>query len=108
VLYLNGRQVWYTNINTSWEIIFDTPFEIGESKSEQKLELRKKSPFTYDWKFSIQLDSSQFSFHSKKSQLSLEAQFKNISAHSFMVMPQKFIKCIQAQWISAELLLRSF
>ena len=103
VLYLNGRQVWYTNINTSWEIIFDTPFEIGESKSEQKLELRKKSPFTYDWKFSIQLDSSQFSFHSKKSQLSLEAQFKNISAHSFMVMPQKFIKCIQAQWISADI-----
>ncbi len=98
LLYLNWRQVWYSHVNKSGQIIFNTPFEVKLSSSNQILELRKKSPFTYEGRFSIKLDSSNFVFQSKKTQLYLEAQFQNILAHSFTILPQKFITCVQSNW----------
>ena len=95
-LYYNNRQVWYAHVETNGDIIFDTPFEIKQNTNSQTLELRKKSPFTYGWIYKITLDSTNFAFQSKKTQLSLEAQFQNIMSYSFTILPQKSVTCIES------------
>ncbi len=95
-LHLNGREVWYSSVDSSWNLIFDTPFEIRQNSSTQTVELRKKSPFVFDGRFLVSFSSEKFEFESQKTQLSLKAEFTNTPPHTFTVEPKQEIHCVES------------